>query len=419
MTNQATLLCLKADAAGTVREKQVKILHVIAEPRSWQFFDGQAAYFRAHGFEVHAASSPGPLLRKFGEVNHVEVHPVPIERRISLLKDIVSVWRLVQILRDVRPELLHAHFSKSGIIGMVAGFLARTPVRIYHNHGMALSSARGWKRAILWAVETLTCLLAHRVIYVAPSVLADAAKLHVCNSPKALAILSANGLDYSERFSRLLYGRSFWKQGRERLGIPADAFVVGYVGRILKIKGIDDLIRAWQALSTAHSTLHLVFVGEFDRRDPISSWAEDMIRSDSRIHLTGFVEEPAAVYPIMDLLVLPSYHEGLGYSLLEAAAMELPVIGTRIPGIVDALQENINGLLVPTGCPAELAGAIGKYMRDPALAAAHGRAGRDFVVSRFQRSAVWESILEIYQQQLDARRKHRSPVFEHQIERGI
>jgi glycosyltransferase involved in cell wall biosynthesis len=419
MTSQTIATCLKAAPDEATRKRYVKVLHLIAEPRSWQFFDGQPANFRAHGVEVHAASSPGALLQRFGSVNHVAVHPVSIERRISVLKDIVSVWRLFRILLKVRPDILHAHFSKPGIIGMVAGFLARTPVRIYHNHGMALSSARGWKRAILWPVEKVTCTLAHRVIYVAPSVLSDAAKLHVCRSPKAAAILSANGLDFSKRFTRQLYDRPFRERGRERLGIPADAFVVGYVGRILKIKGIDDLVRAWQSLSIAHPTLHLVFVGEFDQREPISPWAEDTIRSEPRIHLTGFVDEPATVYPIMDLVVLPSYHEGLGYSLLEAAAMELPVIGTRIPGIVDAVRENINGLLVDPGRPHELANAIRNYMCDPALAAAHGRAGRDFVVRQFQRAAVWERILETYQQQLEARLEHRSPVFEHHIERGI
>jgi glycosyltransferase involved in cell wall biosynthesis len=384
-------------------EGVVKVLHFIAEPRSWQFFYGQPEYLRAHGFEFHAASSPGPLLDRFGRTNGVAVHPVPVERRLSVFSDLVSVWRLLRVLREVRPDILHSHFSKPGVIGMVAGFLARIPIRIYHNHGMALSSARGWKRALLWSVEKLACLLAHRVVYVAPSVREDAARWHVCGAGKSQALLSANGLDYANRFTRRLYGPEYRDRGRKSLHIPDDAFVVGFVGRILKIKGIDELVGAWQLLAPTEPKLHLVVVGEFDSRDPISSWAEAILRTDSRIHLTRFVEEPAALYPVMDALVQPSYHEGLGYSMLEGAAMELPVVGTRIPGTVDAIRENVTGILVEPRNPEELASAIRIYMRDPALASAHGRAGREYVVQHFRRSAVWEGILRIYHQLLDER----------------
>jgi glycosyltransferase involved in cell wall biosynthesis len=374
----------------------VKVMHLIAEPRSWCFFDGQAAYYRSQGFEFHAACSPGPLLEKFGADNEVVVYSLPITRRISVGSDLVSIWCLLKILRRVRPLILHAHFSKTGMIGMLAGFLARTPIRIYHNHGMALSSAHGLKRAMLWTVEKLTCLLAHRVIYVAPSVMREATRLGVCNPRKARAILSANGLDFSERFSRLIFGREYRDLGRRSLQIPEDAFVVGFVGRIFKVKGIEDLVRAWQLYAPVEPRLHLVMVGAFDPREPIAPWAEHVLRSESRIHLTGFVEEPATKYPVMDVVVLPSYHEGLGYCLVEAAAMELPVIGTRIPGIVDAIQENVNGVLIAPGKPEEIVEAIRRYANNPALATEHGKAGREFVVAHFRRSDVWNQIRDTY-----------------------
>lgn len=380
-----------------------RVLHFISEPRSWQFFEGQPEYLRSRGIELHAASSPGPLLDDFGRANDIPVHPVPVERRLALYRDLVSVWRLFKLLRDIQPDILHAHFSKPGIIGMVAGTLARTPIRIYHNHGMALSSARGWKKVLLWVVEKLSCMLAHRVIYVAPSVLADARRLGVCGPGKGCVVLSANGLDCTKRFIRHSCGTEYRNRCRSLLQIPDNAFVVGFVGRLFKIKGIDDLVRAWLLLAPAEPRLHLLLVGEFDSRLPISAWARHTIFSETRIHLTGFVDEPATVYPAMDVVVLPSYHEGLGYSMIEGAAMELPVIGTRIPGIVDAVLEGTNGLLVDPGHPDQIAAAILKYLRDPGLAEAHGKAGRAFVVGRFQRSAVCESIVQIYDRLLDDR----------------
>ena len=380
-----------------------RVMQLISDARSWHFFNGQPGFFRAHGIDLHAASSPGSLQDEFGRVNKVPVYSVPIERKLSPLSDLVSVWRLYRILRRVRPEILHSHFSKPGIIGMAAGVLARTPIRIYHNHGMALSSARGWRWLVLWIVEKLCCLLAHRVVYVAPSVLADAQRLGVCVPGKGRGILSANCLDATNTFSRRLHGaedRGLW---RRSLQIPDDAFVVGFVGRIFKIKGIEDLIHAWQQLAYQEPRLHLLLVGELDARLPISKWAMRTISSESRIHTAGFVENIASVYPAMDVLALPSYHEGLGYSLLEAAAMELPVIGTRIPGIVDAVLDGTNGVLVEPGQPDQLSAAILKYMRDPQLATAHGKAGRAFVVERFQCSVVWESILQTYDQLLNSR----------------
>ena len=119
-----------ASGEGVSPKGPIKLLHFISEGRSWHFFDGQAEYFRAHGFEFHAASSPGPLLEEFGRINKVPVHPVPVDRGFAVWNDLIAVVRLFRILKEVRPHILHAHFSKPGIIGMVAGFLARTPIRI-------------------------------------------------------------------------------------------------------------------------------------------------------------------------------------------------------------------------------------------------------------------------------------------------
>ena len=395
------------DRPHSKEPRPLRVLHFISEPRSWHFFDGQPEFLRRLGWEFIGVSSPGPLLEQFADANRVSVYPVKVVRDLSFWSDIVSLVRLCQVLRRARPDILHAHFSKPGIIGMIAGFVSRVPVRIYHNHGMALSSARGRRRLLLWAVERLSCTLAHRVIYVAPSVLRDAIGMRVCDPRKAEVIFSANGLDSSTRFARQLFAPGSREQERRRLHIPNDAFVVGFVGRILNIKGIDELVRAWELLSPTEPRLHLLFVGESDPRAPISARAESVMHSASKIHLAGFIEDPAVAYLAMDVVALPSYHEGLGYSLLEAAAMELPVIGTRIPGIVDAVLDGTTGILVNPGDPDELAAAILTYMHYPCLAETHGRAGRDFVVGSFQRSDVWERIRHLYSQLMSERKPRR------------
>jgi glycosyltransferase involved in cell wall biosynthesis len=378
--------------------RPIRVMHFISDPRSWHFSNGQPRFFRSIGYEFIGVSAPGPLLQRFAEVNGVTVYSVPVARKFAILSDLVSTFCLLRVLHRVRPDILHAHFSKPGIIGMVAGFIGGVPIRIYHNHGMALSSERGWKRLILWAVERVSCSLAHRVVYVAPSVLDDALRMRLCCRRKAETILSANGLDTDTRFRKDLYGLDCREQQRRALHIPPEAFVVGFVGRILKIKGIEELVQAWQILAPTQPLLHLLIVGEFDPREPVTERTKSIMSTEPKIHLAGFIEEPAPMYLAMDVLALPSYHEGLGYSLLEAAAMERPVIGTRIPGIVDAVQENVSALLIEPRNPEQLADAIRTYIEKPALALAHGRAGRDIVARQFRRSTVWHSILRIYDQ---------------------
>lgn len=395
-SRQVIVRLARIGVAHPKERRPIRVLHFISEPRSWHFFDDQPAFLNSVGYEFVAVSSPGPLLHQFAKNNNVTACQVPIVRSIAPWRDIVSVCRLVRVLRKQRPDILHAHFSKPGIVGMIAGYLARVPVRIYHNHGMALSSARGWQKPVLWVVERTACALAHRVVYVAPSVRRDAIRLRVCHPDKAQVILSANGLDTSARFAKHIYKPDSREQLRKSWDIPPGAFVVGFVGRILKIKGIEELLRAWQLLAEHEPRLHLLFVGESDPREPISDWALALMKSEPRIHLAGFVKEPARLYLAMDAVVLPSYHEGLGYSLVEASAMELPVIGSRIPGIVDAIQDNVTGLLVETGDPEGLAEAIRRYLRDPILLRRHGTAGREYVVTNFQRSMVFDSIRRTY-----------------------
>ena len=374
----------------------LKTMYVVAEPRSWQFFGGQAEYLRRHGFELHGVSSPGPVLQHYANREAMSVTPIPISRRIAPLRDLVAIARLTLACRRIRPHIVHAHFSKPGLVAMIAATLAGVPVRIYHNHGMALCSASGITRRILWLAEKLSCRLAHQVLYTAPSLRQAAVDSGVCPGHKAQAILSINGLDGLTRFNPGVLAPGTRQTARSAWGIPAHARVIGFCGRILAIKGILDLLEAWRLLRAADPDLHLLLVGEFDNRSPLAPSVHQELRNDPRIHLAGFVDDMPAAYSAMDLLVLPSYHEGLGYVVIEASAMGLPVVATRIPGTVDALLEDVTGTLVDAHRPEQLARAIRHYLASPELRAAHGRAGRRYVLRTFARDRVWGELVAAY-----------------------
>ena len=174
------------------------------------------------------------------------------------------------------------------------------------------------------------------------------------------------------------------------------ALVVGYVGRIVRDKGLVELIEAWRTLRNEFPSLHMLVVGPFEPQDPVPSDVEGILRGTERIHLAGQLEDPSALYAIMDIVVLPSYREGLPLVPLEAAAMALPVVATRIPGCVDAVVDGQTGTLVPPRNAWAVAQAIHRYLEDPALRRRHGLAGRERVVRDFRQEVMWEAIYQEY-----------------------
>ncbi|HEY7335882.1 MAG TPA: glycosyltransferase [Bryobacteraceae bacterium] len=385
------------------RSERIQMALVNTEPRSWDFWRGQGTFMRARGIDSHCVSSDGDLLHRFGRSEEVTVHAVEITRTIAPWRDFIAVLRLATLFRRLRIQIVDGNTSKAGLLAMAAGWLARVPVRIYHNHGMALSSATGARRLLLWACERASCALAHRALYVSPSVRDAAIQEGVCPRSKAAAILSINGLDALQQFNPATLPPGSRATVRERHGISLNAPVLGYVGRLFLVKGIVPLIEAWRILSMRYPDLHMLVAGDFDPREPLPEDFASVLKKDSRIHLVGYVDNTAPIFDAMDISILPSFHEGLGYVLIEASAMERPVIGTRIPGIVDAVNDDETGALIEPGRPDEIARAVSRYLDDPELRRLHGSAGRRMVLEKFSQQRVWTELHQCYARLLDAK----------------
>lgn len=204
------------------------------------------------------------------------------------------------------------------------------------------------------------------------------------------------GVDAREAFSPSRWGPDVRRAVRAEHGIAAEAPVLGYVGRIVADKGMRELASAWRNLRDRYPSLHLVMVGPFDATDPISPDDESLFREDERIHLLGLREDVARCLAAMDVFVMPSYREGFGVVNIEAAAMNLPVVSTRIPGCVDSVADGVTGTLVPPGDAEALESAIRKYLDDPALRRRHGEAGRHRAVRDFRPEGIWEPLYQLY-----------------------
>jgi len=376
----------------------IRLVHITTVPQSLSFLSGQVGYMKRNGIDVHAVSSPGKELLAFGELGGLAVHSVEMPRRITPLRDLIALWRLYVILRRIRPHLVHAHTPKGGLLGTIAACLARVPVRIYHIHGLPYMTAKGSKRWLLKWTERIACSFAYRVLCVSRSIRDVAVAERLCPSRKIEVLLSGsiNGIDAQDRFNPASKGTESSRQLRESFQIPHDAFVIGFIGRIVRDKGLVELVEAWKILCEEYPVLHMLVVGPFEPQDPVPQDVECILRGSERIHLAGQIEDPSALYAIMDVVILPSYREGLPYVPLEAAAMARPVVATRIPGCVDAVVDGQTGTLVPPRDAVALAEAIRRYLEAPELRRKHGRAGRDRMLRDFCQEAIWGALYEEY-----------------------
>ena len=376
----------------------VTLVHVFTVPISLNFLRGQAAYMKARGFSVEVVSSPGRELHAFAMQEGSTSHTVEMVRNIKPLHDLLALYRLWRIFLSVRPRIVHAHTPKGGLLGVIAAFLAGVPVRIYHIHGLRFMTATGLKRPLLRWTERISCFFVHRVFCVSHSVREVAITEGFCNAEKVKVLLkgSSNGVNAAGNFSPERFGNEDRSMLRERYGIPTHALVLGYVGRVVRDKGIVELAESWKRLSETFPSLHLLIVGAFETQDPLPPDVEQALRNDSNVHLAGHVEDPRPFFAAMDVLVLPTYREGLPMVLLEAAAMELPVVATRIPGCTDAVIDGVTGILVPVRDAGALTEAVRKYLECPELRTRHGRAGRERVLCDFRPEDMWREVYSEY-----------------------
>ncbi|HEV2131543.1 MAG TPA: glycosyltransferase family 4 protein [Longimicrobiaceae bacterium] len=388
-------------SAGT---REIGLLHITTVPVTLPFLVGQIGYMQKRGLAVRALSSPGEDLGRFGEREGIPTHAVEMLRRISPLRDLAAVARIVRVIRRTRPEIVHAHTPKGGLLWMIAAALARTPVRIYHIRGLPLMGATGARRRLLRATEQVACRLAHQVYCVSHSVREVAISEGICPPEKVKVLLggSGNGVDAGGRYDPARLDPGTRLETRRRLRIPENAVVLGFVGRIVRDKGIVELATAWRTLRERHPQLHLLLVGPFEPQDPVPAETEAMLRSDPRVHLTGMDWETPPFYAAMDVVVLPTYREGFPNVPLEAAAMQLPVVATCIPGCVDAVQDGVTGTLVPPRDAAALEAALQRHIEDAELRRRYGRAGRERVLREFRQEAIWEALYQEYRRLLRA-----------------
>lgn len=374
-----------------------KLFRVTTVPESLNILlRGQHKFMSTNGFEVIGISSAGNALYEVSQEEEIRVIEINMSRKITPIKDFLSVYNLYKLIKKEKPIIVHSHTPKAGVVAMMAAKIANVPIRLHTVAGLPLMEAKGIKRKLLNFVEKVTYACATKVYpnskglydFIVEEELISSIKM------KIIANGSSNGIDTSyfdsERISE--------KQREEflkRLIIQKKDFVFIFVGRLVGDKGINELIDAFARIKDSNVKLLLVGGLESDL-DPLKSETIHEIDKNKNIISVGFQKDVRPYFAISHCLVFPSYREGFPNVVLQAGAMGLPSIVSNINGCNEIIKEGINGSIIPSKDRESLYTVMHKIISDEAWRKQLAGNARDIIVSHYEQKLVWDALLIEY-----------------------
>lgn len=376
---------------------QSKLIRITTVPVSLKtLLKGQHRFMSENGFEVVGVSSKGQELEDVKNDENIRVVALEMTRTISPFSDLKSLWNLYKLCKKEKPNIVHSHTPKAGIIGMLGAKLAGVPIRLHTVAGLPLMEEKGIKRKILDFVEKLTYACATKV-YPNSKGLYDFILENKFTSTEKLKVIgkgSSNGID-TTYFNPNQISEEQKENLKKSLGIQLEDFVFIFVGRIVKDKGINELIGAFSKLKTQNSKLLLV--GNYERElDPLLPETETIIKTNPNIISVGFQPDVRPYFAVSDCLVFPSYREGFPNVVMQAGAMELPCIVSNINGCNEIVVEGENGMIIPVKDSRAILDAMNTLMNNQAYYQRLKTNARSMIQSRYEQQVVWNAILEEY-----------------------
>lgn len=381
-----------------------KLIRITTVPLSLKvLLKGQLRFMASNGFDVKGVSSEGEELREVHENEGIAVEAITMSRKITPFQDLKSLWEMWNFLRKEKPQIVHTHTPKAGIIGMLAARLAGVPHRLHTVAGLPLMEVTGTKRKILNFVEKLTYSSATRV-YPNSKGLYDFIlqnNFTQSNKLKIIANGSSNGID-TTFFSPAQVTETERVTLREKLNIQPNDFVFVFVGRIVSDKGINELIKAFSELQAAENNepagIKLLLVGGLENDlDPLNPETLAEINQNKDIISVGFQQDVRSFFAIADALVFPSYREGFPNVVMQAGAMGLPSIVSDINGCNEIIIEGENGLIIPSKNVEKLKEKMLTLAKDKNLYTKLKGNSRRMIENRYEQSVVWNALLEEYE----------------------
>ena len=377
----------------------MNLLHVVNIYFTIPYFLGeQFSYFQDKGYNIYIICSPSSEIERYSKLHKFSYCEIPILRKISLMQDVKAVLKICRYIKRKKIDVVTGHTPKGALLAMISAYIMQVSIRIYFRHGLVYETSKGFKRFLLISMDRLAAKLATKIVCVSPSVCKRSIedKLNLASKQILLSRGTCNGIDVS-RFDRQNVQSETVRDLKDKLGLPEKCFVIGFIGRLVRDKGIIELVQAFALLRQKYSDMRLLLVGMLEERDALPKTIVEDIRENPAIITTGYIENSIIenYYALMDVFVLPSYREGFPTSVLEASSMGIPVITTKATGCIDSIIEEKTGVFVShdAGC---LATAIETLYGDKDLRLQYGKNGRKLVEDNFEQHIIWKEIEKLY-----------------------
>ena len=362
------------------------------------FWNKQLNFLQKNGYEITLVASEPSNDKEKAFVDNlpegVRYEAVTMTRVIQPWQDLKAFLRLYHIFKKGRFDIVQYTTPKVSLLGSVAAWLARVPVRLYLMWGLYYVTHTGSRKFMFKTFENIVCGCSTAIAPDSKGSCKFAVERGLCKSDKISIVAqgSANGVDVDVFDPEKLKGKG--QDIRKQLNIPDNATVFGCVAAIVGDKGINELVEAFADVAKSKPNAFLLYIGQTAEKDPIKDQNLELLSSHDKIINLGWQSEPQNYMAAMDIFVLPTYREGFGVVNIEASAMALPVISTDVPGPRESIVDGQTGLLVPARTVEPLILAMRKLSDDRELAYKLGQAGRQRVLDNYEQKMLWNKILE-------------------------
>lgn len=343
-------------------------------------------------YNVLAVSSPGDDMETIEEREGVRTIAIPMERRISLIKDFISLIRLIVLFAKERPDMVHSITPKAGLLSMLAAWITRVPVRMHTFTGLVFPTATGKMQKLLIAMDRLTCFCATHINPEGEGVKRDLVNYNITSRPlHIIANGNVNGIDleYFDKTPEVVEKAcSYKKEG---------TFTFCFVGRMVRDKGINELVHSFLRLYQKDERVRLLLVGPFEKElDPVLPEVEEHILHHPGICYMGYQNDVRPFLVASDALVFPSYREGFPNVVIQAGAMGLPAIVTDINGCNEIVLPDLNGVIIPSKDEQALYESMKYFASHPVEVERMAANARPLIASRYEQRIVWNALLDEY-----------------------
>lgn len=373
-----------------------KLIVGVTAPGSVMLIVGQLKYFKSLGYETYLMSPVNERVVAYCESEGCIHLPINIEREISLLKDLKALFQVYAHLRKVKPDVVNFGTPKISLLGLLAAKLLSVKKRVYTCRGFRFEHEKGFKKLLLQKMDSIAAYCSNDIICISHSVMELGVSEGILKKSKCNVINkgSSNGMDL-DRFNPQNIKPADKIALKQQLNIPEGDFVFGFVGRISDRKGNNELFQAFKEIYTTNKKVKLLIVGPIESSQLANPGLIQEMLEHPGVILPGRTDDVPLFLSLMDVFVLPTWCEGFGNVLIQAAAMGIPVISTFGTGTKDAVNNGYNGILVPVKDVAELKNAMTELHANENLKTQLGKNGLEWA-QNFKSEIIWEGMNEIY-----------------------